>query len=316
VALTGQIRELKESLLASAGGGGTVVLPDSTGTTAVVGKLDEVKDALGYNRSTFQALREDQAANAEALKDIRKALTDLASQQATEASESHAALAALAGNDADTQGRIDAMKVRIAGSVDAFKEAATAWQAANQSDLDAILAAVQALPAAINAVPRPDLFEMRVRSGQQTMYNTGLQVLAVAGNLRISITNPSGSGRLVWFDKIIIAHSGTAAVTGDMRFGPGLTGTPATALATLVGKNMRPGINPDATLSIRSDFNASTALAGGQGAPAAFVIGPATRSTLNENVMAVPPGAEMGINLKFAGTANAVLQLIVHTEPA
>jgi hypothetical protein len=144
--------------------------------------------------------------------------------------------------------------------------------------------------------------EQAAREGRAFVASTGRTTLSVAGNFRATLTNPAGSGRnlLVYRWSSMATNVGFARI----RVNP-TTGLPATvrpSSAQLVGGAAAVGV-------LRSDTDATVALAGGTDTGIDIGIPPNGRTVLDFPPMIVPPGNLLGVNVPFTGAADSVLTL-------
>lgn len=147
-----------------------------------------------------------------------------------------------------------------------------------------------------------------VIKGQQFTAGTGPLVLTVAGNIRATITNPTGSGknvsifRLVWF--------ANAMGEANLFINP-TVGLPATAA--------RPRLNAIAGLGggvgeVRADTDATTALSGGTSTGVVVGLGANTREAIDLPPIVLTPGNTLGISVPISATSSRSLLTVLWFE--
>lgn len=147
-----------------------------------------------------------------------------------------------------------------------------------------------------------------VVKGKQFTSGTGPLTLTAAGNLRATISNPTGSGvnvsifRLVWF--------ANAMGEATLLLNP-TAGIPATAV--------RPRLNAVAGTSggvgeVRADTNATTALSGGTDTGVILGLGANTREVVDLPPIVLTPGVTLGINVPISATTSRSLLTVLWFE--
>lgn len=145
------------------------------------------------------------------------------------------------------------------------------------------------------------MISQATRAGRNFSASTGRLTLTAAGNVRAIIQNPAGSGERV------ILYQMTGLATGlawaNVYINP-TVGVPATAARS--NSNQSIG-NPGASAAImRVDQDALTALSGGTDTQLVIGVPSGARWELSL-FMVIPPGVTMGLNIPFAGAADAVM---------
>lgn len=154
----------------------------------------------------------------------------------------------------------------------------------------------------LDLLPVADLASYLAGLGRAYIVGSGRMSLAVAGNVRATITNPVNSGRNVLISKIV--SFGTARSWADVRLNP-TTGLPVSA--------PRPVVNaifgqPGGVAQLRVDTDATTPLGGGTDTGLVIATGPEDRTPVElKPYLLIAPGVVAGINVPFAGAADAVL---------
>lgn len=150
-----------------------------------------------------------------------------------------------------------------------------------------------------------------VLKGKQYTSGTGPLSLTAAGNIRATISNPTGSGvnvsifRLVWFSN--------AMGEASLFLNPS-AGLPATAV--------RPRLNAIAGTAgglgeVKADTSATTALAAGTGTDTGVIIGLGAnvREVVDLPPIVLTPGVTLGINVPIsATTSRSVLSVLWFEE--
>lgn len=139
---------------------------------------------------------------------------------------------------------------------------------------------------------------------------SGRLSLSVAGNVRATITNPAGSGRNMMLARLVSFGTGTAWAT--ILINP-TTGLPATAarphLNAIVGAAGGAGV-------MKVDTDTTVALGGGTDTGIVLGSGANNRNPVDLPPIILTPGLTMGINIPFAGAADATLSLYWFEEDA
>lgn len=146
-----------------------------------------------------------------------------------------------------------------------------------------------------------DLIEGAVRDGRAFKSSTARMTLAAAGNVRATIQNPAGSGRRVLVYKLTGLATGTA--WARMRVNP-TTGLPVAARPV---NNAYVGHPNTAVAQMKADTDLTVALGGGTDSGLDVGIPSGSRWELKLEPMIIPAGVTLGVNVPFAGAADAVM---------
>lgn len=139
-----------------------------------------------------------------------------------------------------------------------------------------------------------------VAQGRFLISSTGRLTLTLAGNVRVTIANPAGSGRNL--NLLRLAGMATAVAFGSTFLNPS-TGIPATAirprLNAIVGGG-DPGVG-----QVRADTN-TTAMAAGTGTDLGISLGfgSGQRTQIDLPPLVLTPGQTLGVNVSFAGAGD------------
>lgn len=138
---------------------------------------------------------------------------------------------------------------------------------------------------------------------------SGRLTLGVAGNIRCLLSNPAGSEREMWIERLVV----TATVTGwaQVRRSP-TTGLPATLRtshnAVLDGA--------PATCTMHADTDATTAIGGGTLLSDTPGIPANTRVSIEMPPLVLRPGVTLGFNVPIGGAGDASLSAYWFEEDA
>lgn len=138
--------------------------------------------------------------------------------------------------------------------------------------------------------------------GNFSLSSTGRTTLTVAGNFRILFTNPTGSGRTARIHRL--AGMATAAGWAALFLNP-TAGLPTTAPRPVTNAVL--GGGTPAVLTLRSDISATAPLGGGTDTGLVVGIPPNARHAYDLPPLFLAPGQSLGINVPFAGSADAVM---------
>lgn len=142
-----------------------------------------------------------------------------------------------------------------------------------------------------------DAWSAAVALGRAYILGTGRLQLTVAGNARVLITNPAGSGVL----STIVAIGGLASATAWATTTRNPTvGLPTTNPGQLLRMNAQAGVAP--VTQVLADTNTTTALGGGTAGPTLGIPG-GSRVALQLGLV-LAPGESLGLNDAFAGAAD------------
>jgi hypothetical protein len=138
---------------------------------------------------------------------------------------------------------------------------------------------------------------------------TGRVELSVAGNLRVLLANPTGSGVIA----TIVGLAGLSTVTGwpEVIIDP-TAGLPATAVRPVLRLNPVGGTT--ASLQLTADTSATTALGGGTNTGVVLGTPANQRFVISPLGLIIPPGSTRGINTAFTGAATVALAVYVVEE--
>lgn len=152
-----------------------------------------------------------------------------------------------------------------------------------------------------------DAWSAAVALGQAYLFGTSRMSLTVAGNVRVLIANPTGSG----VRTTIVFLGGLATATGwaTTHRNP-TTGLPTGDPGQVLRANTQVGAAPKMTL--RADTNATTALSGGTPGPTVGLAG-GSRIALQLGVLLFP-GESLGLNDAFTGAADFAGSIYVIEE--
>lgn len=149
-----------------------------------------------------------------------------------------------------------------------------------------------------SSVATTQTLEARSRTGSAYFGNSTLQTLAAAGNFRLTISNPSASGKTLYIYRL----TGLTTATGfaHLYINPtaGLPATSRTVNNMLIGGAAGVG-------TVASDTSAVTALSGGTDAGVDFGLPANARFSLDLAPLVVGAGVTLGINVPFTGAAQA-----------
>lgn len=158
---------------------------------------------------------------------------------------------------------------------------------------------------------------VKTRASAQDLIDAGLfyisgsgQIsLTVGSNVRSTVRNPTGSGRLVHI--VALETFATATAYGTVYLNPTTNLPDATAERPKL--SARPAIAPAPVVQVRA--NTGAALSGGTATglivPAAA--GPARRIDLPP--ITLDPGQSLGVNIPFSGAAETVFTVFVLEQP-
>jgi hypothetical protein len=143
--------------------------------------------------------------------------------------------------------------------------------------------------------------------GTAFLTGTGNIAMSVAGNVRMTISNPAGSGKTVYI--VRLSAFATAAAFGELLINP-TAGLPVAARAV---NNLLVGSAVAAVAQVKVDQSATTALSGGTDTGVAFAVPNGTMHIAELPPLVIPPGVTLGIAVPFAGAANASVN-VYHYE--
>lgn len=145
---------------------------------------------------------------------------------------------------------------------------------------------------------------LKVGQGRFFLSSTGKLVLAAAGNLRVTVQNPAGSNKII----NIVRVSGMATGTGwaEILLNP-TSGLPTATKRPAMNAVAGGGLAPVAVL--RNDTDTTVPLSGGADTGLVLGIPANARFSLDMPPLILAPGATIGLNVPFAGAAEAAMSL-------
>ncbi len=146
----------------------------------------------------------------------------------------------------------------------------------------------------------PDL-----QGGRFYLAGSGQLSLAVAGNVRAMVANPADSGVVAYLVRMTTFGTGRSWTT--LYRNPTI-GLPTTAVRPVLNAVMGPPV-PAAKLELRVDTNATEALSGGIATGIVLGAGAERRNSVDLPPFVVYPGEVVGVNVPFAGAADATMNL-------
>lgn len=162
-----------------------------------------------------------------------------------------------------------------------------------------------------------DAWSAAISLGKAYIIGSGRISLSVAGNVRGLLANPvanananpDGSHRRI----IVLGLSSFGTGTGWATiYNDPTTGLPATAVRPRW--RMNPYAGDVGTAEMQVDTNATTALSGGTDTGVVIGLPPNAREEMRPIGRVIAPGASLGINIPFAGAADASFNLYVVEE--
>lgn len=164
----------------------------------------------------------------------------------------------------------------------------------------AVASGCQAGDGMLARVPVMTLSEYLQSAGRAFVSSTGRLSLSLAGNVRITLENPSAD-RAICVSKISGLSTGTAWATVLRNPTSGLPGTIRPHLNSIISM-------PGGAAVLRCDISAATPLGGGTDTGVVFGIPSNNRFSISlDPGIVVPPGEMVGINVPFTGAADAAL---------
>lgn len=172
-----------------------------------------------------------------------------------------------------------------------------------ESDLLALLNSVyrrtDSLPAGANNIGYiTPSSSQKVVQGRFNIAGTGRLNLTVAGNIRITISNPVGSGKTVSI--LRIACLATATGWASLILNP-TTGLPVSATRPILNAIAGGGIPPVAQVKVDTDV--TTPLGGGTDTGVVLGIPTTERVEINTPPLVLGQGVTLGINVPFGGAS-------------
>lgn len=155
----------------------------------------------------------------------------------------------------------------------------------------------------VRDVLKDQSYSDEVAAGRFYVAGSGRLSLSVAGNVRGLVTNPANSGRLMVL--VLLTEFGTGRSWTEIYRNP-TTGLP-TALRPV--NNALLGVATDAAVGeLRVDTDTTVALSGGTNTGIVIGTGPDRRNEIKAPFNLFP-GETLGVNVPFAGAADATLSL-------
>lgn len=150
--------------------------------------------------------------------------------------------------------------------------------------------------------------EDRVKNGTAYIASTNKINLAAAGNVRITFENPAGSGKTVYIYSFISATDIAALVFAELRQ------TPNSGLPSASGNiiNQDRGSAATSIAVVKGDSDVLTPLGGGTKLTDLEV--PSGRSVFNEQLLVIPQGGLLGIQVPFGVAANSLFRVLYWEE--
>lgn len=154
-----------------------------------------------------------------------------------------------------------------------------------------------------------DAWSAGIGLGRAYIVSTGRIALAVAGNLRATIENPATNTRTA----TILGWVSFATATGwpNIRYMP-TTGLPATAPRPHLRLNRHRG--DPTNILLRVDTDATVALSGGEDTGVVLGSPGGSRVEVKPLGLILAPGETYGVNVPFAGAADATMAIYVTEE--
>lgn len=152
-------------------------------------------------------------------------------------------------------------------------------------------------------LPVTNLFAELVGLQRFILSGSGRIALSLAGNLRATVANPAGSGRLVYLPAIsaFATATGWASIIRNPT-----TGLPASAARPHLNAFLVPGAPPGVAV-LKADTNASTPLGGGTDSGIVLGVPGGVREKIDLPPFVLYPGEVLGLNIPFAGAADVSL---------
>lgn len=156
--------------------------------------------------------------------------------------------------------------------------------------------------------------ERAIREGRAYLTGTGRVALAVAGNVRATVTNPANSGR-----RVVVARLGafvTATAFIDVLRNPA-TGLPAAAVRPKTNHLLADATTaaqlPAGVAELRVDTDTTTPLGGGTPTGLVLGLGTARRTDLTIGLI-LWPGEVLGFAAPFSGAADLTSSIYLYDE--
>lgn len=149
----------------------------------------------------------------------------------------------------------------------------------------------------------------KINEGKGFFTGTGRVTLTAAGNFRVTMENPAGSGKTVYIYAIVGINGAGSMAWADIRMNP-TTGLPA-EVATPRNNILGGGLAP--VHLAKHDTNLTTPIGGGTlinsiGIPAG------SRTVVSGSLFVLPQGVMMSFNVAFAGAADTDVTVYLYEE--
>lgn len=156
-----------------------------------------------------------------------------------------------------------------------------------------------------------------LQSQRAYVASTGRVTLTAAGNFRVYFENPASSARNIVVTSLAAIDSGPLG-WADLIINP-TTGIPAEIAAnvlTPLNAVILAADNAPASLAImRRDTDLTVPLGGGRVALQLGIPGGGARTVFGQGGFVITPGSKLGINVAFAGAADAAMSVYYYEEP-
>jgi hypothetical protein len=154
-----------------------------------------------------------------------------------------------------------------------------------------------------------DAWSAAIGNGLAFIVGSGRVELSVAGNVRATITNPAGSGRVVTLLGLSAFGTGTAWASIYIDPTAGLPGSLPRPLW-----RMNPAAGDAGVVEVRVDTDTTTALSGGTDTGLVLGLPGGERSEIRPIGKLLLPGQVLGVNVPFAGAASEAFNLYLTEE--
>lgn len=141
--------------------------------------------------------------------------------------------------------------------------------------------------------------QAQASNGEAFLGGTGMLTLTVAGNVRMLLSNPTGSGKTMYVSKLDVFSS--AVGFGELFVNP-TVGLPTVLMKS---NNVYFGYPTTAVGTLHADTSTTTALSGGVDAGVSIGVGSNALTVYQLPPIIIPAGVSLGIQLPFTGAANA-----------
>lgn len=153
--------------------------------------------------------------------------------------------------------------------------------------------------------------ESRVKAGTAYIASVGKLTLSLGFlNLKATIENPAGSGKVLYVYALEIAQDGVALAWPSLLLNP-TTNKPSGTAGT-AKFNQNPG-SPNTTVALIKSAVEAAAMSGGTDLGAVPI--PTGRQVYRDHIYALPPGTVLGMNLAGAIGLNGTIRAFYWEEP-